>query len=208
MACTLPASPVSFLTHPSIPLGSATSGSQFLLRCSYIHIIANAVPSAWNALPSFQGNFPSRQTTYHSSRQLKDHLLYVFTLIHLVGVSYSPLLCPNCLLVYFHYTVALNGKDPAHFISVPPVPSTTPSMSQICACVWVAQLCLTLTPWTVCSPPGFFSVHEISQARLDGVAISFSRGSSWPRDWTHISHIGRRVLYHWPTREALNWKSE
>ena len=37
-----------------------------------------------------------------------------------------------------------------------------------------------------CSPPGF-SVHEISQARiLEWVAISFSRGSSQPRDRTHI----------------------
>ena len=35
-----------------------------------------------------------------------------------------------------------------------------------------------------CSPP----VHEISQARiLEWVAISFSRGSSWPRDWTQVS---------------------
>ena len=35
-----------------------------------------------------------------------------------------------------------------------------------------------------CSPPGF-SIHEIFQARiLEWVAISFSRGSSWPRDWT------------------------
>ena len=36
------------------------------------------------------------------------------------------------------------------------------------------------------SPPGF-SVHEISQARiLEQIAISFSRGSSQPRDRTHI----------------------
>jgi len=34
------------------------------------------------------------------------------------------------------------------------------------------------------------SVPGIFQARiLDWVAISFSRGSSWPRDWTHISCI-------------------
>ena len=32
-----------------------------------------------------------------------------------------------------------------------------------------------------------------------GVAISFSRGSSWPRDWTHISCTGRQNLYHWAT---------
>ena len=40
-----------------------------------------------------------------------------------------------------------------------------------------------------CSPPGF-SVHGISQARiLEWVAISFSRGSSQPRNQTHISCI-------------------
>ena len=54
-----------------------------------------------------------------------------------------------------------------------------------------------------CSLPGS-SVHGISQARrLEWVAISFSRGSSWPRDRTHVSCIGRWwVLYHWATREA------
>ena len=47
------------------------------------------------------------------------------------------------------------------------------------------------------------SVHEISQARLlEWIAISFSRGSSRPMDWTHISCIDRWVLYHWATREA------
>ena len=48
-----------------------------------------------------------------------------------------------------------------------------------------------------CSPPGS-SVHGIFQARiLEGFAISSSRGSSRPRDWTCVSSIGRRVLYHW-----------
>ena len=53
-----------------------------------------------------------------------------------------------------------------------------------------------------CSPPGS-SVPRISQARiLEWIAISSSRGSSWPRDWTHASCIGRRILYHSATREA------
>ena len=47
------------------------------------------------------------------------------------------------------------------------------------------------------SPPGS-SVHGISQTRIqEWVAISCSRGPSWPRDWTHISFIsciGRRFL--------------
>ena len=54
-----------------------------------------------------------------------------------------------------------------------------------------------------CSPPLGSCVHGISQARiLEWVAISFSKGSFWPRDHTHISCIGRQILYHWATREA------
>ena len=49
-----------------------------------------------------------------------------------------------------------------------------------------------------CSPPGS-SIHGILQARIpERVAISFSRGSSWPRDRTRLSYsscIGRWVLY-------------
>ena len=42
------------------------------------------------------------------------------------------------------------------------------------------------------------SVYGISQARiLEWVAISFSRGSSWIRNQTHVSCVGRWILYHW-----------
>ena len=47
------------------------------------------------------------------------------------------------------------------------------------------------------------SVHGISQATIsEWVAISFSRGFSQPSNWTHISCIGRQILYHWATSEA------
>ena len=61
------------------------------------------------------------------------------------------------------------------------------------------QLCLALWDTMGCSP-SVSSVHGILQTRiLEGVAMSSSRGSSQPRDQTHISHvscIGRWVLYH------------
>ena len=51
------------------------------------------------------------------------------------------------------------------------------------------------------------SVHGIFQARiLEWIAIFFSRESSWPRDWTHVSGIsctGRRILYPWATWEDI-----
>ena len=53
-----------------------------------------------------------------------------------------------------------------------------------------------------CSPPDS-SVRGILQARiLEWVAISSSRGSSWPRDWTCVFCIGRQNLYHWATWET------
>ena len=43
-----------------------------------------------------------------------------------------------------------------------------------------------------------------SQARIsEWVAISFSRGSSQPRDRTQVSCIGRWILYHCATWEPL-----
>ena len=69
-------------------------------------------------------------------------------------------------------------------------------------CVLVTQFCLTLCDPMDCSPPGS-SIHGILQARiLEWVAISFSRGSSQPRDWTQVSSIAGRFFTIWATREA------
>ena len=47
------------------------------------------------------------------------------------------------------------------------------------------------------------SVHGISQARiLEWVAISSCRGSSWPRDWTHIFCMAARFFTTWAIGEA------
>ena len=49
------------------------------------------------------------------------------------------------------------------------------------------------------------STHGIFQARiLEWVVISFSRGSSWPRDWTLVSCTAGRLFTVWATREALS----
>ena len=56
----------------------------------------------------------------------------------------------------------------------------------------VAQSCPTLCDPVDCNVLGF-SVHGILQARiLEWIAISFSRGSSQPRDRIQVSHIGGR----------------
>ena len=66
----------------------------------------------------------------------------------------------------------------------------------------VAQSCLTVCDLMDCSLPGF-SFHGILQARiLEWVAVSFSRGSSQPRDRTQVSRIAGRRFNLWATREA------
>ena len=67
----------------------------------------------------------------------------------------------------------------------------------------LSRVQLFLTPMD-CSPPGS-SVHGIFQAGiLECIAISFSRGSSLLRDWTHVSCSDRWILYHWAIWEALS----
>ena len=86
-----------------------------------------------------------------------------------------------------------------------PFPFTGPfSLGCVCS---VTQLYPALCDLMDCSQPDFL-VHGISQERiLYWVAISYSRGSSWPRDQTCISwvsYIGR-PLCHSPW--LVKWKS-
>ena len=62
-----------------------------------------------------------------------------------------------------------------------------------------------MTPWAV-APLGS-TVHGISQGRiLEWVAISFSTGSSQPRNRTHVPCIGRWILYHWATGKPILYR--
>ena len=109
-----------------------------------------------------------------------DHPILSFYLIRNILVS-SP----------FHFVLNYVSLKLQSFITT----------SFLCCCL-VAKLCLTLYDPMDCSLPGS-SVHGISQSRiLEWVAISFSSGSSQPRDWTHVSCTGRWILHHWTTREA------
>ena len=68
---------------------------------------------------------------------------------------------------------------------------------KLLSCVW-----LFVTPWTI------HTVHGILQARILGwIAFPFSRGSSQPRDWIHISRIAGGFCASWATREAQEYWS-
>ena len=72
------------------------------------------------------------------------------------------------------------------------------------SCFCYVRLFATLLTWT---PPGS-SVHGTFQARiLEWLAIFFSRGSSRPRDWTHISYVSciDRQCSSSPPGKSLSW---
>ena len=74
------------------------------------------------------------------------------------------------------------------------------SKVQVCAECSVIQSCPTLfQPTRVLCPWNF-------QARiLKWVAISYSRGSSWPRDWTCVSCTS--CIGWWTLYNCANWKA-
>ena len=96
------------------------------------------------------------------------------------------------------------GREPRAELSVHLVISLSVTASSSGNTWFRAQWLLTLQPMDY-SPPGS-SVHGILQAGiLEGVAISSFKGSSRPRDQTHVSCIscaGRQVLYPCTTRGA------
>ena len=102
---------------------------------------------------------------------------------HLSGRGINFDICPFWLLLIQH---CISGR----------------SQYRVCVCPVMSE---SFWPHGL-SPPGS-SVHQIIQAKiLEWVAIPFSRGSSWPRDWAHVSCvscIGWRILYHYLTWEAL-----
>ena len=69
---------------------------------------------------------------------------------------------------------------------------------------WVKSLsCVRLGDPMACRSLPCSSVRGIFQARvLEWVAIFFSRGSSWPRDWTLVSSMAGRFFTNLVTREA------
>ena len=70
-------------------------------------------------------------------------------------------------------------------------------MLALCVCV-LNCVCLFLTPWTAAHQAPL-SMGFLQARLLQWVAVSYSRGSSHPRDraLSHVSCTSRWVLYHW-----------
>ena len=74
-------------------------------------------------------------------------------------------------------------------------------------CCLVDKLCPTPCSSVDCSSPGSSVCGIIPANTLEWIAVSFFRGSSWPRDQTCISCTGRWSLYCWATWEFQEQKS-
>ena len=128
-------------------------------------------------------------------------------------ISCHVLFKPFCIIMHIHEHLVMYWQNVVHrrrerqttSVFLPWEPHESESE--------VAQSCPTLCDPMDCSLPGS-SVHGILQARiLEWVAISFSRGSSRPRDRTWVSCTGVRCFNLWATREALRtpwtvWKGK
>ena len=74
-------------------------------------------------------------------------------------------------------------------------PAGSRSIAVLIMCL-VVQSCLALCDPVPCSPPGS-SVHGVLQAKIvEWVAISFSRGSFWPRDVSPALQVDSLPLSH------------
>ena len=77
------------------------------------------------------------------------------------------------------------------------------TLQPLCVCVRLSVMSNSLGPLGIY--PTRLLVHGILHARILGwAASSFSRGSSWCRDWTHVSHFAGRFFTMWATNKQ--WK--
>ena len=121
------------------------------------------------------------------------------------------------LLLSNYRTFSWSSKETPYMLAVTPYYLLPQPLATLCTfCLYrficyrffsyksgVTQSCLTLCDPLDCSLTGS-SVHGIFQARvLEWVAISFFRGSFWPRDRTWVSCIVGRHFTIWATGEDM-----
>ena len=121
----------------------------------------------------------------HLLLSISHGYLAILQVDHTQQLSVLVLLPWTCSFVFFH------------LLRIPP-DSLLPTPNSECVS------CSALCNFMGCSSPGS-SVHRILQARiLEWITISFSWGTSLPRDWTQVSCIAGRSLSVWATRESPN----
>ena len=123
----------------------------------------------------------------------------------LAGVAQRWCLCSSASCQEAHVSLSQNGWcwEKGRVCSAQRASLTSVFHKDSAAAAKSLQSCRTLCNPIDSSPPGS-PIPGIPQARtLERVAISFSRGSSQPKDQTYVSCNGGQILYHWLTREVL-----
>ena len=72
----------------------------------------------------------------------------------------------------------------------------------LCYALLLSHVQLSVTPWTAAGQAPL-SMGILQERILEWVAISSSRGSYWPRNWTRVSYIAGGFFTSSATREAL-----
>ena len=101
-------------------------------------------------------------------------------------------------------TVLKHGKKTWYSCTSPSIKPGNTRCSSVISWLCVSVCSVAQSRPALCDPMNCrlsgSSVQGIFQERiLEWVAISFSSGSSRPRNQTDASCIGRQILYHWAT---------
>ena len=165
----------------------------YLIHCIWESLGNNSLACTLFLFPPLfhisQSNSHSKLDHYVLPGVHSQCLMLFLSRVNRLPFSSFPLSLPVCQTLSLHLDLpwtAHSGSPASHQLS---------SISMHVHAQLYLNLCYSMDH----SPQGS-SVHGILQARiLEWVAMSSSRGSSRPRDWTHIyriSCIGRQVLYH------------
>ena len=113
--------------------------------------------------------------------------LHILSVKHDLSLSQTPFLC----LLYWESNTVPKSVLPPTWLNVLPKDIIETKWNVLLFSHSVVSNSFASTDCSLRGP----SVHGILQARiLEWIAISFSRGSSGPRDRTHVSCIGRWIL--------------
>ena len=108
------------------------------------------------------------------------------------ALSRSLLLQWNSLMTVSWRTALKKQKPEEKVLKVFDCLGENVNMLSVCVSAQSLQSCLTLCDPMKCSQPVSLSMVILQARILEWVLIPSSRGSSWPRDWTHVSY-----LLHW-----------
>ena len=164
--------------------------------------IENRCPSASQEGLSHQTSI--LQTPWYWTSFQNDEKMKLFYLSHpvyviLLSQPQEKTFCNTIWLVLFFFFL--------FSFSFTSISCVTISVWGMCVCVYCCVCCSVKSISLSLHELVGSSVYGTSLARkLEWVAMSSSRGSSWHRDQIHISCtscLGRQILHHWATWEHL-----